>query len=409
MNRIQIFLLDSLRASLQRQAVTNCPDFTPAEWDQLFALAQSHHVLPLVFEAVCRLPELKNSPVRRQVIGQVMLQTQKTAEFLKVLEALRSGGVTPLVVKGLICRSLYPLPDHRPSSDEDVLIPLEQSGCCHRILTELGLKTTVEGDRFETDYEIPYRQESGPLYIELHRHLFPPESEAYGDLNRFFEQAQVRSVTETIDGVSVPTLGYTDHLFFLICHAFKHFLHSGFGIRQVCDITLYANAYGSRIDWAQVLENCRRIRADQFAAALFQIGSNHLAFDPEKAAYPQLWREIRVDEIPMLEDLLAGGIYGAADMSRKHSSSITLDAVTAQKQGRKKRSAVLTSLFPPVADLVGRHPYLKKYPWLLPIAWIGRLWNYFLETRRASDNNAADALKIGSERVELMKQYGILE
>lgn len=408
MNRIQIFLLDSLRFSLQRQAVTDCPDFTPAEWDQLFALAQSHHVLPLVFEAVCRLPELKNSPVRRQVIGQVMLQTQKTAEFLKVLDALRSGGVTPLVVKGLICRSLYPLPDHRPSSDEDVLIPLEQSSCCHRILTELGLKTTVEGDRFETDYEIPYRQESGPLYIELHRHLFPPESEAYGDLNRFFEQAQVRSVTETIDGVSVPTLGYTDHLFFLICHAFKHFLHSGFGIRQVCDITLYANAYGSRIDWTALFSNCRAIRADLFAAAVFRIGQKHLTFDPALACYPGFWQALPVDETAMLEDLLDAGIYGGTTMSRKHSSNITLDAATAGHKGTKQGNSLMLSLFPSAKKLEGRYPYLKDKPWLLPAAWTNRIGTFLLESRNRKDSSAALVLELGQKRIDLLRQYGII-
>ena len=29
----------------------------------------------------------------------------------------------PLVMKGIVCRSLYPKPDLRPSGDEDLLIP----------------------------------------------------------------------------------------------------------------------------------------------------------------------------------------------------------------------------------------------------------------------------------------------
>ena len=39
----------------------------------------------------------------------------------------------------------------------------------------------------------------------------------------------------------------------------------------------------------------------------------------------------------MLEDLLSAGVYGGADMSRKHSSNIILDAVDAQRQGRKAK------------------------------------------------------------------------
>lgn len=108
------------------------------------------------------------------------------------------------------------------------------------------------------------------------------------------------------------------HLFYLICHAFKHFLHSGFGIRQVCDIVLFANAYGKEIDWIRILQQCREIHADLFTAALFQIGQKYLTFDPSRAGYPQEWQEIQVDEQLMLDDLLEAGIYGDGTMSRKH-------------------------------------------------------------------------------------------
>jgi len=247
------------------------------------------------------------------------------------------------------------------------------------------------------------------LYIELHKHLFPPESDAYGDMNRFFEGVFDRAIVEDIQGVPVCTMGYTDHLFYLICHAFKHFLHSGFGIRQVCDIIMFANKYGTQIDWTQVLNKCKEINADKFAAALFQIGSKYLTFDPEQAAYPLTWRNIKVDELPMLEDLLSSGIYGDANMSRKHSSNITLDAVAAQKQGRKAKGSMLSSVFPSVSQLESRYPYLRKHPYLLPVAWCSRLWKYFRETKRSHDNSAAEALKIGNERINLMKEYGILK
>ena len=109
-----------------------------------------------------------------------------------------------------------------------------------------------------------------------------------------------------------------------------------------------------------------------------------------------------------VEDLLAAGVYGGATMSRKHSSAITLDAVAARKQGKKSRNALLLSAFPSASKLEGRYPYLKKYPYLLPVAWCSRILTYSGEARRSSDNRAADALKIGSERIELLKTYDIL-
>lgn len=410
---IELFLA-VLRAALGGERPVIYREIPADEWHALFRLAGIHNVLPLFYEAVYALPALAGeqallTAVKGQVRQLVIAQTLRTGEFLELNEKLQAAGVRPLVVKGIVCRSLYPQPDHRPSSDEDVLISAEQFALCHKILTDLGMTTAEPKEKLSVAYEVPYRKEGSPLYIELHKHLFPPESDAYGDMNRFFEDVRERAVAVEIQGRRVYTLSPTDHLFYLICHAFKHFLHSGFGIRQVCDIVLYANAYGKRVDWTRILENCRAIRGEKFAAALFRIGQNYLVFDPEMAAYPAAWREIEVDEVPMLEDLLSGGLYGDASMSRKHSSNITLDAVAAQKTGRKAKNALVASVFPAAAKLEGRYPYLKKHRYLLPVAWCSRLWSYGRETRNARDNNASDALKIGSERVALMKHYGILD
>ena len=407
--------LTIVKAALMGKQAEPDREILPDEWEKLFRMAEIHKVLPLFYEAVygsqaLRQAELPFLPaIRRQVQQQVMMQTLRTVEFLQLNQAMQSAGLRPMVVKGILCRNLYPQPDHRQSSDEDVLIPEDQFAVCHQVMTEFGMQTTEDEARMAASFEIPYRKAESPLYIELHKHLFPPESDAYGDMNRFFEGVTDRAVPEEIQGQTVYTMAPTDHLFYLICHAFKHFVHSGFGIRQVCDIVLYANKYGSRIQWLQVLNNCKEIRAEKFAAALFRIGRNYLVFDPERAEYPGAWQEIRINEIPMLEDLLSAGVYGGADMNRKHSSNITLNAVAAQKQGRKAKNAALTSAFPPASRLEERYPYLKKHPYLLPAAWCSRLLTYFREVRHSNDNNAAGALKVGSERIGLLQEYGILK
>ena len=406
--------LSALKAALSNKKAELPDDVTAAQWQELFRMAGIHNVLPLFYEAVYTAPSLQTeqallAPVKSQIRMLLALQTQRTTEFLELNRRLQAAGVRPLVVKGIICRELYPQPDHRPSSDEDVLIPADRFALCHQVLSDYGMQSEKTPDAAVEDYEVSYRKPGSPVFIELHKQLFPPASDAYGELNRFFEGVFDRAVAEQIQGDTVYTLSPTDHLLYLLCHAFKHFLHSGFGIRQVCDIVLYANRYGKRVDWQRILENCQAVRADKFAAALFRIGEKYLVFDLDQAAWPEAWRQLQVDEQPMLEDLLSGGLYGTAKTSRKHSSNITLDAVIAQKKGRKTKNAVLLSAFPPVAKLQSQYPYLKRHRYLLPIAWSSRFWEYIKETRRSRDSNAADSLKIGSERVALMKVYGILE
>lgn len=415
----QNLFLEALRASLQDEPVKWEQEIDTGEWLELFRMATAHHVLPMIFEAVYTCPAAEKADPRLfaqfkfQMIQQVTMQAMKTAEFLSLYRHLAEAGIRPLVVKGIICRNLYPHPDYRISSDEDLLISPEQFRACHDSMLAWGMQLSEPEQDVDAVYEVPYGKKGSPIYIELHKYLFPPDSDAYGDMNRFFEAVQKNPQEERMDGTVVWTMSPTDHLFYLICHSFKHFLHSGFGIRQVCDIILYANIWGKQVNWQKVLENCREIHADLFTAALFRIGERYLVFSPEKACLPECWRTISVDETMMLQDLLDSGVYGDSSMSRKHSSNMTLEAVAAQKQGKKagNRSGVLKSVFPTAKQLEGRYPYLKKHPYLLPLAWGNRLLNYTRETGngKKADNNAAQALKIGSERIELMKEYGILK
>lgn len=415
MTNVDKLLLEALKSSLQNKKVTWDFEISQEEWQMLFKKAEIHQILPMIYEAVYACPAAQPVyaklflPMKRQIMQKVMLQIMKTDEFLRLYKYLNERDIYPAVVKGIVCRQLYPNPDYRSSGDEDMLIDPSWFPKCHEAMLAYGMETHVEDEKLETEYEVPYGKKGSPIHIELHKSLFPHDSGAYGELNQFFSEVHENTVTIEVQGTTVRTLAYTDHLFYLICHAFKHFLHSGFGIRQVCDIIMFANAYGENIDWKDVLTKCQSIRADQFAAALFKIGEKYLVFDAPKAAYSDAWKKISVEEDALLEDLLMSGIFGDSDMSRKHSSMITLNAVTAQKEGKKAKANVLKTVFPGLGSMKAKFPYLEKYPFLLPVAWVQRILKYRKESQNSANNNAADSIKIGNQRVELLKEYGIIE
>jgi hypothetical protein len=202
------------------------------------------------------------------------------------------------------------------------------------------------------------------------------------------------------------TLPPTEHLLYLLCHALKHFMHSGFGIRQVCDIALFANRHGSQICWQKLLDTCREIHGDYFAAAVFQIGYRYFDIDP---GYSSQWQAMSVDASDMLEDLLCGGIYGGASANRVHSSNITLSAVEVSKKQGRGRPSVWGSIFPPARKLEARYPFLRTRPWLLPAAWGLRLLRYGKEMNGNGTASALESVQIGTRRVELLRQYGVIK
>ena len=412
MNRQYELFLQAVRCALCNQPFGEEIQAEPAQMAALLELAQTHHVLPMIFETVHNHPALTAlSPalveaIRSTTIHTVMAQAVKTVDFLRLNQQLRQKGISPLVVKGIICRELYPKPDHRYSGDEDVLCREDCFAQTHDALLEFGMIPATPS--LET-YEVPYRMETSPLYIELHKSLFARNSDVFSDCNRFFEEAFARAVDVEIRGMQVATLCPTDHMLYLIIHAFKHFLHSGFGIRQLCDICLFANAYGPEIDWNYVYKKCCSLRAEKFAAALFRIAETYLVFSQEKACQSPVWRDTEVDGWPLLEDMLCGGIYGSANRNRVHSSNMTLNAVAADKKGKKSGKNVLRTVFPSARSLEGRYPYLQRHKFLLPIAWGSRIFGFAKESIAEQETGATHVLRTGSKRIELLRLYDIID
>ena len=403
MNEINTVFLKILNCALSGAKAPDLPDLSEEQWMSLVKLATEHKVLPMVYDVIYAYVPLPH--LRGNVRHQVMTQTLKTDAFLRLYRSWQEAGVQPIVVKGLICRNLYPKPDHRPSSDEDVLVHPDQLSLATDVLEQNGLTTTEKDPQA---YEFPYKSSEAPVYIELHQSLFPPQSDSYGHWNHLFSHVFETAYFEEYFGVPVRTLPPTDHLFYMICHALKHFVHSGFGIRQVCDMIVYANHWGADIDWDVLMDKCESVRATSFAAAIFAIGQQYLCFDMERSHYTQAWRDIDVDSHDLLEDLLSSGIYGTASATRLHSSNMTLDAVSGDR-GEGSGSSVLRAVFPAAKKISGQYPYLKKHPWLLPAAWTHRIFKYRKELKSGGTGDAMESVRIGNQRIQLLRQYGVIK
>ena len=309
----------------------------------LLILATKQNVLPMVYEGIYRnavfneLPDEDMQVFRNQVVGTVTGQMRRTSEFLTLYKHLEENGLRPLVVKGIICRDLYPDPDIRPSSDEDLYVPEDQFDACREVMEKEGLQITeYSAAAAEDSYEVSFISRN-MLLIELHRGLFG-KGDAYSGMNELFDGVFDEAVGVDVNGQEVYTMPPTKHMLFLILHAYKHFLSGGFGLRQVCDMSLFANAYGSEIDWDEVFASCGSVHGEVFALSLFEICIEYLGMDMEKACYKEEYRKKAQDPCDLLKDILDAGIYGSADMDRKHSSTMTIKAVEDNRSGEEIRN-----------------------------------------------------------------------
>ena len=113
MERTELLFLEAVKASLKNEYVLWKEPLTLHEWQRIFYLAESHHVLPLVYEAVFRCETAKKATeksyrelfqlYKRKTLNLVMLQTMKTQDFLELVEFLQEKGTIGFVAPSFGC------------------------------------------------------------------------------------------------------------------------------------------------------------------------------------------------------------------------------------------------------------------------------------------------------------------
>ena len=99
------------------------------------------------------------------------------------------------------------------------------------------------------------------------------------------------------------------------------------------------------------------------------------------------------------------------------AATVTLDGATEYAVARRNKDQPYSRFgnmayiaFPSMKSMTNSYAWLKKAPVLLPAAWIIRLGKYALDSlkgRKKQDDNS-EMMRIGSERIEMMRKYGIL-
>lgn len=387
--------------SLLQSAPANIPASLPPDADTvaILRLAADHKLQHMILAAMPSERVPADIDRRSVLLSHIAGQAASANAFLLLWSDLEQAGFHPIVVKGIVCRSLYSQPELRPSSDEDLYVSDAEYELCCEFLQRRGMKP--DKTQFSEYGEIGWRDANG-LYIELHRDLF--EGDGLSELREFFTFDTLPKETYiTPYGKSVVSMNPHDHFLYLLLHAYKHFIHSGFGIRQVCDIGLWAQKYGGRIDWTVLSEQCAAVKIKGFAIAVLDIARHDLKIE---FAIPADWETTQEYSRPMLCDILNGGIYGSADANRQHSATMTLNAVKAAQTDAGY--SLWQSVFPKKEAMASQYSYVKKHPILLPIAWTRRLFSY-AKRNSIGKTKAAKSIAIGKERIELLRFYGIVD
>jgi hypothetical protein len=389
-------LIDLLACFIHNQK-PDMSHYDTIDWEALYEEAKEHQVHTLLYPIISDL--CSDYKPADSIISLWQMETLKAAtgqvqhmeKIKELLSEFHQKAIPVVILKGLILRDYYPQPELRTMSDSDILIRKIDLKRVKSILLEHGYK---EGD---TSYKHQIFLHEYYLNIEVHSTLFDHnKSSAAAQLSDTFMKNADKAF---FYGSQVLILPPDEQILHLLMHTADHLLNTGFGLRQLCDLILFIEANSDRIYWEYIKGMTNELGLNRYASSIFIICNKLFDFP-----IPDVFKEDSVQEpyIELLiEDILLGGVYGKRTPDRENTSRIYKYADEQSTQTCLSNIlTILTFLFPPAKKMGYKYTYARKYPILLPLAWIHRaIYNI---NRGTSFSLSAETMNKSKERARLL-------
>lgn len=371
----------------------------PVDWELLSKIARKQNILPLFLEAANSIEDYVHTDVYARdqfdAFAMVAVQIQRSSAFADIYEKIAKQGIYPIVMKGIICRQLYgALGEHRPSSDEDILVEIKDFHKVKDILEHEGYRCDVP-DITEKQLmqlqEVSFHNLEQKLTLEVHTNIIGKENDERALMNSFFQNVHEHGQMIQVYGTEFKTLEPTESLLFLILHAYKHFQNRGVGIRQAIDILLYYKEYKDKISMEHLQQTIKICKAENFWKDILHIGNQYLGLTDEQP-------EITCCPEELLHDMIDSGVFGKDEKTDHVAGRVNLGA----QDGSNR---LMKALFPSKQILVVGRPYLADKPWLLPFVWVERWIKFLRYAGKDVWEISCEILKKSSARMNIIKKY----
>ena len=186
------------------------------------------------------------------------------------------------------------------------------------------------------------------------------------------------------------------HFLYLLTHIAKHINSSGAGIRMYLDIAMFIKHFGNSVNWQWISGELKKLNFESFANMVLTVVEHWFGVSCPielRAVSEQIMKEFLIFTIE-------GGVFG---YHGRDKGTVFLKQQDRNEEEVSKFKTLMYHAFPPVRSMENRYTYLKKYHWLLPIAWIHRLVKSRKEWRRFADNTK-NILNADSEEVLKLKR-----
>ena len=345
---MQAYLANLVISQLNGEKPANIPD--NLDIDEIIDISMRNHMDYMILGALVRVENLaddKKNVLRSKLQVSVLRTLTQVTELKRIVDSFEKSGIKNQPMKGSCLKFLYPSPEMREMSDIDILVADDRMDDVKKVMHDMGYTLAQAIKHHDIYTKQPF------MVVEVHRAMYDKtvDGNQY-DYFKSFEKAVLKDGQQyTYD------FNREDFYVYMIAHMAKHFYAMGCGIRNLVDVYIYIEKYGKELDRSYLSKELKKCGIYDFAVNVEELAYIWLGGEKGDQFYDDLFQY-----------MVDCGIYG------KDENGIWHKFAEEKLEGKKITRSKLKKwyYFPPLFYMAEYYPWLEKFPFLLPVAWVIR-------------------------------------
>jgi len=350
-------------------------------WETVFNYAVKHQMINIV-EHQCSSFMSATAAENFKKAGKAALfyrmRIENTIEILT--DTCKKLGIEYAFLKGPVVSQFYSVPEFRSMGDVDLAVRTEDRQKMLEALLEKGFSNKSKNDEHEWVFHY------NGIEVELHDKLIYKEV--------FNDEKQDEFLNNMWGYVKDGKMDESFHFIYLLHHLKKHLTSQGAGFRQFFDIACVMKNC-KELDKKWIFEKLKELELYNFADMCFALCNRWFDTEFETAGdYDDFFEEAT-------EKIFENGVFGFANAENRFNM-----AVNRENAGKSRFSTVMSNLFPSYKAMsaMEQYAFLRKKPFLLPIAWIYRAFWGIKNGQRKRFGSKIDSMFVPKEQLDKRRE-----
>ena len=365
------YFLEMVSASIKGSPIPSCPENINSEL--IYKLSVRNAVQGILYLAVksgaVTLSAETEAKLQKSYMAILAREATQQEEIDYIREAFEKENIKFMFLKGTHLKSLYPTSQMRFMVDMDILVKEESMDKGGQLILARGFTQEMNNGKDIVLVKKPF------LTIELHKMLFVED---------YFMHDYFTSVWDRVELVNgcEYKMPINDLYVYTLAHLAEHYLEAGSCFRPLMDLFLMEQKYADLLDFDYINQQFEEIGIDKFAKKIRQLYK--CAFDG--AEYN--------DDLITMENYI---VFGAPVKNADEVAKVA-------RTNKSKSKRFMESAFPNLKHMKLKYPILEKTPFLLPIFWVVRFFEFIFLKKGSLEQKQSTITNVDRESADIMKE-----